>query len=74
MKWEPEEYHPDPTVNALLNIASGLHSQAEATRHLLYGLKYSRGEGMSVAEAIEVGAKSIAESGQALASAIEDLK
>jgi len=59
--WEPEEYADDPKVNAMLNIAAGIFALARATDGLLYALKYSKGEGMSVAEAIEVGAKNIAE-------------
>lgn len=71
-KWEPEEYDEDPTVNALLNIAHGLHRLADATNGLLYGLKYSKGEGMSIAESIESSAKHIVEGAQAVAEAVRE--
>jgi predicted alpha/beta-hydrolase family hydrolase len=65
-KWEPETYRPgDPVANALLNIAAELNALAGATHDLLYGLKYGREQGMSIAEALEVGAGKVA-------SAIED--
>jgi hypothetical protein len=54
-KWEPETYDKNATVNAILNVACGLHRLADATQSLLYGMKYGQEEGMSIAEAIEVG-------------------
>jgi hypothetical protein len=59
--WEPEDYHGDPMVNAVLNVADGIHRLADAVGSLLYGLKYSKENGLSIAEAIEVGAEKIAE-------------
>lgn len=73
MKWEPEDYCPDPIANALLNIAEALHRQATATDNLLYALKYSKGDGLSIAEAIEVAANKQAEALSEQASAIADL-
>lgn len=52
-KFEPEDFHKDPLVNALLNIAASLELQAQATDNLLYALKYSKNTGLSLAEAIE---------------------
>jgi hypothetical protein len=66
-KWEPEPYDENPTVNAILNVACGLHRLAAATRSLLYGLKYGEDNGLSIAEAIEVGCNNI---GSTLADAI----
>lgn len=60
-QWQPDDFDEDPTVNALLNIAHGLHRNADATGQLLYALKYSQSEGMSIAESIEVGLRAIAE-------------
>ncbi len=71
MKWEPETYHKDPMVNALLNIAAGLNRQAEATQGLLYGLKYSGKEGLSIAEAIGVAAGEMSAAVVQLSEAIE---
>lgn len=59
-EWEPEEYVDDPVANAILNVAKELSALAKATNGLLYGLKYSKDNGLSIAEAIEVGAQSIA--------------
>jgi len=59
-KFEPEEYHTDPMVNAVLNVAEQLARLATVTNKLLYGLKYSEGEGLSIAEAIEVGSQAVA--------------
>lgn len=42
--------------------AEAIRDTAEAINGLLYGLKYGKAEGMSIAEAIEVGAKTISES------------
>lgn len=61
MKFEPDQYHADPMVNAVLNVAAALRALAQSTDGLLYGLKYSKGDGMSVAEAIEVAGKAQAE-------------
>jgi hypothetical protein len=58
------------------SVPQGIGAQfaaiAEATRNLLYGLKYSKERGMSVAEAIEVSAKSIASALEQLAGSIAD--
>lgn len=62
MKWEPEEYDADPTVNAILNVAAALTKLAAAADGIIYGLKYSKDNGMSIAESIEVAGKVIAES------------
>jgi hypothetical protein len=67
-KWEPEEYHKDPMVNAVLNVAHELCRLADATNGLLYGLKYGKQEGMSIAEAVEVGCKA---AGESIATAIQ---
>lgn len=61
LDWEPTDYDEDPMVNAMMNIAEALHRQADATNALLYGLKYGKAEGMSIAEAIEVAGRKIAE-------------
>jgi hypothetical protein len=71
--WKPESYNADPTVNAMLNIAAGLHAQAAATRELLYGLKYGKDEGMSIAEAIEMHAKEVGTYTAHVATAIQAL-
>jgi hypothetical protein len=47
----------------------GLFEIARAARGLLYGLKYSKEQGLSVAEAIEVGLKA---AGEAIASGVRD--
>jgi hypothetical protein len=57
--WEPEEFHHDPMVNAILNIAAELNFCGRGISSLLYGLKYGKEDGMSVAEAIEVAAGKI---------------
>lgn len=72
--WEPEHYTDNEIANALLNVAAAMNRQANATEHLLYALKYSRGEGLSVAEAIEVGANRIADGASRLAEAVEGLE
>ena len=72
-KWEPKEYVEDPTANAQLNIAEALAGCADGLNGLLYGLKYSKGEGMSIAESIEVSGKRIAESLDALPRALAEL-
>jgi hypothetical protein len=61
MDWEPKEMHDDPNVNAMLNVAASIHACAKSLEELLYGLKYSKRDGLSVAEAIEVAGKKIAE-------------
>ena len=60
-KWEPEQFEEDPVANAIMNVASELNFLANATQSLLYGLKYGKETGMSIAEAIEVGLKAIAD-------------
>lgn len=59
--WEPAEYVKDPTANAILNVAAGLFAVSSSIDGLLYALKFSKGEGMSVAEAIEKASENIAE-------------
>jgi hypothetical protein len=58
--WEPSDHHPNATVNAILNVAESISALASATNGLLYGLKYSREKGLSLAEAIEVSAEKVA--------------
>lgn len=60
-RWEPEQYHKDPMINAVLNVAASVSELAEATDGIIYGLKYSKKEGMSIAEAIECHTKAIQE-------------
>jgi len=57
VKWEPTKYPKDTVVNAILNVACAIDRNAKATEDLLYALKYSKAEGLSIAEAIEVAAK-----------------
>lgn len=71
-KWEPGQYHKDPAVNAILNVARSIQHLADATNGLLYGLKYSKGEGMSLAEALEMGLKDIASAVSDVASATRE--
>lgn len=59
--WAPNSFHDDPMVNAVLNVAAQTSVLASATNELLYGLKYGKETGMSIAEAIEVGAKNAGE-------------
>lgn len=61
-EWGPQLFHNDPTTNALYNIAASLDKLADATNGLLYGLKYGKRDGMSIAEAVEVAGKGVAES------------
>ena len=68
--WEPRSFHKDPMVNAVLNLAREVRGVGEAVGELLYGLKYSRGEGLSVAEALEI---SIEKAGTNIASALTEL-
>ena len=60
--WEPTEHHKDPMVNAILNVAEGMSAISHSIDGLLYALKYSKGEGLSVAEAIEKASTNVAES------------
>ncbi len=60
MSWKPEKFCADPVANALYNIAASQADVAEKVGSLLYGLKYSQREGMSIAEAIEAGLTKIA--------------
>jgi hypothetical protein len=71
-RWEPAEFHSDPMVNAVLNVAAQLAVLANATNGLLYGLKYSKGDGMSIAEAVEVASKNIASGLESLAGEVRD--
>lgn len=70
--WSPTRFHSDPMVNAVLNVAAQLAVLANATNGLLYGLKYSKSEGMSLAESIEVAGKSVAAGIESLAGEIRD--
>jgi len=47
-------------ARSLEEVAAAMRMQAEATDGLLCGLKYSKKDGMSIAEAIEVAAREIA--------------
>jgi hypothetical protein len=71
-EWEPKQFHKDPMVNAVLNVAESLSRLAEATDGLLYGLKYSRAEGTSVAEAIENAAQKVASGLSSVSEALAD--
>lgn len=56
--WKPKDFADDPMVNAVLNVAAAIEHLASATNGLFYGLKYSKDQGTSIAEAIEnAGAK-----------------
>ena len=56
------------------NQARALFEIADAIHELLYGLKHSRVEGMSIAEAIEVAGRNVGESiGQSIADAAIEL-
>ena len=57
--YKPTEYHKDPMVNAVLNVACQIAALAHATDGLLYGLKYSKTTGMSVAESLETGLENL---------------
>lgn len=70
--WEPAALSSDPMVNAVLNVAAQLASLAKATSGLLYGLKYSKNDGMSIAEAMEVASKNISEGLESLANTLHD--
>ena len=63
-EWEPKKYSNNEMINAVLNVAASISALADATNELLYGLKYSKTEGLSVSESIET-------AGKAIASAIE---
>lgn len=70
--WEPTKFHDDPLANAVLNVAAQLAVLARATDGLLYGLKYSKVQGMSIAEAMEVASQNIATALDGISSAISD--
>lgn len=70
--WEPTEYVDDPQANAILNVAAAIFDLSKSVNELLYGLKFGKQEGMSIAEAIEVGSKNIESSLDAVASAIQE--
>jgi hypothetical protein len=59
--WSPGDYVDDPLANAVLNVARQIGELAAATNGLLYGLKYGKQEGMSIAEATEVAGGRIAD-------------
>lgn len=70
--WTPTRFDDDPLANAVLNVAAQLAALARATDGLIYGLKYSKGEGKSIAEAIEVASGAVATSIDGLVSAVAD--
>lgn len=70
-QWEVRDLHTDPMVNAVLNVAAAIGQLARATDGLLYGLKYGKAQGVSIAEALEVGARRISSSVDSLASNID---
>ena len=70
--WHHRNFHNDPVVNALLNIARELHYVGKQTGDLIYGLKYGPGcasGGRSIAEAIEVAVENAAHE---ISSALSD--
>lgn len=67
-RWEPEDHDADPMVNAILNVADSLSQCANGISDLLYALKYSKQTGLSVAEAIEVAARTTSSSIEVAAS------
>ena len=67
----PKQYSKDPVADALYHIAAAILQNASATNGILYALKYSKDRGLSVAEAIEVSAKTLAEAVDGLGSSIE---
>lgn len=69
MPWIPNEHHKDPQVNALLNIAEAIDGLASATNRLRGGLKWDGTEGVSIAEALELGLKSL---GESLSAAVKE--
>lgn len=71
-KWEPGQYHKDATVNAILNVACSIQHLADATDGLIYGLKYGKNNGLSLAEALEMGLEKVAGAVSDLASATRD--
>lgn len=71
--WEPAALHKEAQANALLNIARELHYCGAAIESLLYGLKYAKGDGMSLAEAVEVAGRAQADATESLATATEQL-
>lgn len=62
----------DEDLPALENIARGAFAIADAINGLLYAFKYGKETGLSVAEAIEVGAKYIGDSLHDAASIVAD--
>lgn len=72
-QWEPEDYDDNPIANAIYNVAAQIADLSASVNVLLYGLKYSRQEGMSVAEAIEVAADRVAGPLSDLAQSIDNL-
>lgn len=71
-RWEPVQYHKDPVVNAILNVAHSVQNLADATDGLIYGLKYGKNNGLSLAEALETGLEKVAGAVADLASATRD--
>jgi microcystin degradation protein MlrC len=68
--WSPSKFHKDPMVNAVLNVAAQLSVLASATNGLLYGLKYGKKEGLSVAEALEAASKNVAHGLESVAESL----
>lgn len=73
---EPGSYSDNPIADALYHVAEAINANAKATGSLLYGLKYSHENGLSIAEAIEVALEKVAGAvdgaGQTIGAAIED--
>ena len=69
--WNPHNFHKDPMVNAILNVADRLDALETATNKINHGLRHP--DSLSIAEAIEVavaGARGNS-SGTSLSSAVE---
>ena len=61
MKWETGNYDPDPTVNAILNVAAELAHLSDQVNELVYVLGDPAGEpDRTVIEAIDNLGKNIA--------------
>jgi hypothetical protein len=75
MEWEPTLYANDPTVNALLNIAAGLHAVAKSTNDLYYAFAYSKtAGGMSISEALGKMGDDVTGAIAAVAESIESIE
>ena len=73
-EWEPQYFCDDPTTNAILNVAASIAQLAAATNGLLYGLKFGKQEGLSIAEALseqrDYGVDGVARELESLADAV----